>query len=81
MIGGELILAINKGTNLCQMVGLDKFAFKIELPQYDEKGKVKKAKDLLFNCNQDLETDKFMVLATDPSKKDKDVSLRISISN
>lgn len=40
MISGELILKIIKGNNLTEINGKEKFAFQVQMPRYDAKGKL-----------------------------------------
>lgn len=47
-IAGELVLNILKGDNLCKINGKEQFAFKIEMPSYDNNAKLKKSKEQIF---------------------------------
>jgi hypothetical protein len=39
-IGGEIILKIDRGMNITNVKGKEKFAFNIEMPRYDNSGRL-----------------------------------------
>lgn len=58
-IGGELVLKIDKGVNLTNINGKEKFAFNIQVPRYGKDGELLPVPDAVQMKMIDVETGKF----------------------
>jgi hypothetical protein len=62
VIGGELVLKIDKGVNLFKNNnGKEKFAFQFEIPRYNDKGELVKSGEYVKMKMKEPETDKFKI--------------------